>query len=252
MVDDETNTVVGDFCRKKVRETIKDLQKLAVMLPRHFAFCGKRLIVDTGFYEIFNQSNVHPHDIRTTPIVRITESGVETSEGEVELDMLVVATGFDASTGTFSKMDIRGRKGETLNEHWQDGALSVMGLAVHNFPNLLMINGPGAPGPFSNVVISNEWCIEGALGIIDKMESEGLASVEADPTAEKEWMNLVDQLISPTFFAKTDNWYTGVNVSGKKTGIVNYPDPVSFRQKIVEAREKGYPGLKFHKETGSA
>jgi cation diffusion facilitator CzcD-associated flavoprotein CzcO len=235
-----------------VRSTVTNPRNVETIMPRHFRFGGKRLIVDTGFYEIFNQSNVFAHDIREHPIVRITENGIETRQGQTELDMLVFATGFDAATGTFSKMDIRGRNGLSLNDYWNEEVRSVFGLSVSNFPNMLMVNGPGAPGPFSNVVISNEWCIEAIVAIIRKMEEAGIATVEADPAVEKEWMALVDQLISPTFFAKTDNWYNKANVNGVRGKIVNFADPATYRQKVVQEREAGFPSFVFEKATAAA
>lgn len=243
MLDDKANTEVGDFVRAKVRGIITRPHNRDVMTPRHFAFGGKRLIVDTGFYEIFNQPNVHAHDLRAHPIERITEKGVLTSEGEVELDMLVFATGFDAATGTFSTMDIRGRGGRSLNDYWNEEVRSVMGIAVNGFPNLLMVNGPGAPGPFSNVVVSNEWCIELIVALIARMEAGRLATVEADPAAERTWMALVDELISPTFFARTDNWYTRSNVTGSRGRIVNFSSPELFRRHAVAQREAGFPDM---------
>jgi hypothetical protein len=120
-----------------------------------------------------------------------------------------------------------------------------MGISANGFPNMFMVNGPGAPGPFSNVVISNEWCIEAIVAVIRQMEETRVAAVEADPEAEKQWMALVDEIISPTFFASTDNWYTKSNVTGIRGGIVNFADPASFRQLIVEERERGFPKLVF-------
>jgi cyclohexanone monooxygenase len=252
MFDETTNDIVGDFVRAKVRSIVTNPRNVETIMPRHFRFGGKRLIVDTGFYEIFNQPNVFAHDIREHPIVRITENGIETSEGETELDMLVFATGFDAATGTFARMDIRGRGGRSLNDYWNEQVRSVFGLSVSNFPNMLMVNGPGAPGPFSNVVISNEWCIEAIVAIIGKMEEAGIATVEADPAVEKKWMALVDQLISPTFFAKTDNWYNKANVNGVRGKIVNFADPATYRQKVVQEREAGFPSFVFEKATAAA
>ena len=247
-VDETINTIVGDFVRAKVRATVTDPRNREKVVPRHFAFGGKRLIVDTGFYEIFNQPNVHAHDLRECPIVRITEGGIETTEGETDLDMLVFATGFDAATGTFARMDIRGRGGISLNAYWSEDVRSALGLVVSNFPNMLMVNGPGAPGPFSNVVISNEWCVEAIVAIIRTMEERAIATVEADPEAEKQWMALVDQIISPTFSANTDNWYNKANVNGVRGKIVNFANPALYRQKIVEEREAGFPSLVFEKE----
>lgn len=247
MVDDDANSIVGDFVRDKVRSIVTNPPNRDIVVPRHFAFGGKRLIVDTGFYEIFNQPNVFAHDLRANPIVRITEKGVETTEGETELDMLVCATGFEAVAGSFNRMDIRGRGGITLNDHWQEGAKSYLGLVVHDFPNMFMVNGPGAPGPFSNVVVTNEWCIETIMALIEYMREHGHGTAEADRAAEDQWMDLVHQVIGPTFFAKTDNWYSGQNVTGKRSPIVNFASPTLYREKIDAEKAAGFPNVLFGK-----
>jgi cyclohexanone monooxygenase len=247
MFDETTNEVVAEFVRNKIRSIIKDPRKLQIMTPT-FHFGGKRIIVDTGFFEIFNQENVQPYDIRSNPIVRITPKGVQTTAGFVELDMLVCATGFDAATGTLDRIDIRGRNGLRLRDHWKDGAKSYLGITISQFPNLLMVNGPGAPGPFSNVVISNEWIVEAIVRMLEHMRANRLATVEADPQAEREWMTLLEEVVAPTFFAKTENWYTGSNVEGKKRGIVNFVALPLFRQRILEEIAFHFPAMHFEPE----
>jgi len=244
-VEGPTNRLVGDFVRDKIRTIIKDPEKAGVMDPRHFPFGGKRLVVDTGFYDIFNRPSVHPHDLRATPIERITEDGIVIGGREIALDMLVFATGFDAAAGSYLAMEIRGRDGETLNERWHDGAGSLLGISVNGFPNFLMVNGPGAPGPFSNVVASNEWCVDAITAIIDRMERDHLATVEADATATATWMQMLGDIAAPTVFATTENWYSGTNVGGKAAGIVNCINPALFRQKLVAEQEAGFPNFHF-------
>jgi cation diffusion facilitator CzcD-associated flavoprotein CzcO len=244
MFDEATNAVVGDFVRDKIRAIVKAPHKLETLMPTYH-FGGKRIIIDTGFHEIFNQDNVHPHDIRANPILRITEKGVETGQGLIELDMLVIATGFDAAAGTLDRIDIRGRNDLRLRDHWKDGVTSYLGITVSQFPNFLMINGPGAPGPFSNVVISNEWCVEAVVHLLEHMRAKDLTSVEASPRVEREWMALVEAMAAPTFFAKTENWYTGSNVEGKRRGIVNFVNLVLYRQKLAEEIGSHFAAMQF-------
>jgi cyclohexanone monooxygenase len=245
MIDEDVNRLVADYVRARIASVIRNPAKAAIMMPRHFHFGAKRLVIDTGFYEIFNQDNVHPHDLRAHPIRRITKEGVETDEGLVELDMLVFATGFDAVTGSFSRMDIKGREGVTLNDYWAEGARSYLGLGVDRFPNMLMVNGPGAPGPFANGFIGNEWCVETVIALIDHMKAHGLATVEARPELEEQWMEQVAAMIAPTFFAQTENWYTGSNVAGKRRGIVNHSDPAGFRRALLDEQASGFAHLAF-------
>lgn len=244
MLDKTTNSVVADFARDRIREIVKDPATAELLCPT-FALGGKRLIVDTGFFAIFNQPNVKAHDIRSDPIQRITATGIETASGFVGLDMLVFATGFDAVSGALDCIDIRGRNGLALREHWQDGPKAFLGIAMSQFPNLLTINGPGAPGPFSNVVISNEWIVEEIVALLGHMERRGLTTAEASEESEQGWMDQVAAFAAPTFFATTDNWYNGANVTGKKRGIANCINVVGFRQKLLEEAAAEFPSFHF-------
>src|SRR3546814_10112401 len=97
-----------------------------------------------------SQDNVDLVDLRATPIEAITPTGVRTAEGEHPCDLLVLATGFDAVTGGLVSIDLRGRDGETLRDHWAGGVRTHLGLASHGFPNLVFLYGPPTPSGFCN------------------------------------------------------------------------------------------------------
>ena len=76
---------------------------------------AKRPLCDSGYYATFNRDNVELVSVKETPIVEITPKGISTADGvEHELDVLIFATGFDAVDGNYTRMDIRGRNGETI------------------------------------------------------------------------------------------------------------------------------------------
>ena len=90
-------------------------------------FCGKRPSLENGYFEVFNQNNVDLVDVNTDPIIEFTEKGIRTAEhGEIELDIIVVATGFDAITGGLTQIDITGLGGEKLHDEWQDGVSTYL------------------------------------------------------------------------------------------------------------------------------
>jgi cation diffusion facilitator CzcD-associated flavoprotein CzcO len=115
------------------------------MKPLH-PFGVKRPSLEQHYYEAYNQPNVHI----VSPIERVTPTGVKTKDGEVELDILVLATGFDAVTGGLTSIDIRGTNGEMLREKWSSGSRAHLGMASAHFPNLLYISGPQSPSAFCN------------------------------------------------------------------------------------------------------
>ncbi len=101
----------------------------------------------TRYFEAYNNPKVSLIDISETPIVRVTETGIETEEGRREFDIIVWATGFDFGTGALARMGIRGRDGLALNDYWVDGPSTFLGIMCHGFPNFFFPGGPhGAAG----------------------------------------------------------------------------------------------------------
>ena len=143
--DKKANDIVAEFIRSKIRETVKDPETAQKLLPLDHPYGSKRALMDTNYFETYNRENVHLVDLRQTPIQEITATGIRTSEEEYEFDIIVFATGFDAMTGTFMKIDIRGRDGMTLREKWAEGPKTYLGLQVAGFPNMFMITGPREP-----------------------------------------------------------------------------------------------------------
>ena len=119
------------------------------------------------------------------PIRRITPTGIQTSERGFDFDIIVFATGFDAMTGTFFKIDIRGRNGLALRDKWAEGPKTYLGLQAAGFPNMFMITGPGSPSVLSNMPVSIEQHIDFIADFITWMRQRGIQTAEADPQAEE-------------------------------------------------------------------
>ena len=114
----EANETAAEFIREKIRQTVNDPVVAETLVPTYTIGC-KRLAVDTNYYETYNRSNVTLVDVSQSPIQKITQQGVYALDQEYNLDSLIMATGFDAMTGTLLKIDIRGRDGLTLKEKWR-------------------------------------------------------------------------------------------------------------------------------------
>lgn len=267
--DEAANKAAASFIKQKILATVKDPEKARKLMPTQLF--ARRPICDAGYYEQFNRDNVDIISLRETPIVRFTRKGIVTSdEVEHELDVVVFATGFDAVDGNYTRIAIKGRNGETLQDHWKhQGATSYLGLSVPNFPNLFMILGPN--GPFCNLPPAIETQVEFVSNIIQASEKrskkaslsspltssstreinlEGECSkdpiIEATEAAEIDWTDLCDKISTDSLFRKTDSWIFGSNVSGKKHAVLFYFGGLSpYRKVLKDVACEDYKGFRI-------
>ena len=244
MIDKEANDTASEFIRSKIREMVNDPETCQKLLPLDHPFGSKRALIDTNYFETYNRENVNLVDLRQTPIQEINGKGIRTSEKDFEFDAIVFATGFDAMTGTFMKMDIRGRDGMTLREKWAEGPKSYLGLQVSGFPNMFMITGPGSPSVLTNMPVAIEQHIEWVADFIDWMRNYGLETAEADPQAEKDWDAHVQEEANKTLYMQANSWYLGANIPGKPRVFMPYTGGMgTYRKRCDEIAENGYEGF---------
>ena len=243
----ETNDMVAEFVRGKIREIVRDPDTVEKLMPDYY-LGTKRPILDLGYFETFNRDNVALVDLRRDPIERITPSGVHTATGEHPLDMLVLATGFDAISGAFLRLNPRGRDGISLREKWRDRFHNYLGVTIAGFPNLFMIHGPGTPGVLYNMPLGAEREVEWIGGCVRHLSERGLGAVEATPEAEAAWAREVDDFANRTLFPQADSWYTGANIPGKPRHFsVHVGGPLYF-QRLTEVACGDYEGFVFEEE----
>ena len=244
LTDAAANDTAAEFVRGKIRETVDDPATAEKLSPRTFPFGTKRPCLDTGYYATFNKPNVDLVDLRETPLVEITETGVRTSGGEVEADSIVFATGFDAMTGALNAIDIRGRDGLALRDKWADGPRTFLGLAVAGFPNLFTITGPSSPSVLSNMIVSIEQHVDWVTDLIEHLRQRGLDRVEPTAAAEDEWVEHVRVVGDATLFPTADSWYMGSNVPGKPRVFMAYVGGVGpYREQCDAIAAEGYRGF---------
>lgn len=242
LTDFEANEYAAEFVREKIRETVHDPILADKLIPTDHPFGARRPIIDTDYIETYNRENVTLVDLRETPISRITPGGLRTSEREYGLDVLVLATGFDAVTGPFNRIDIRGRSGVTLSRRWADGPETYLGLATAGFPNLFMITGPGAT--FGNLPVSIEHHVEWIADCIGDNDRRGFQLIEPTEQAQREWMEHVRQQAARNVGARTGSWYNGGNIPGKpRSPLFFFGSFGLYRRRCEEAAEQGYPGF---------
>jgi cyclohexanone monooxygenase len=240
--DPEVNAHASDFIRRKIAATVTDPAAAEILTPRGYGVGGRRICVDTNYYETFNRSNVTLIDARHDPIRRITPTGIETESGrQTPLDIIVLAIGFDAMTGALLKMEVTGRDGIKLRDHWRNGPRSYLGLTLAGFPNLFMINGPGSPSVLSNMVTSIEQHVNWIASCIDHVKGSGRRSVEVSDAAEAEWFAHVNETAAGTLLPDSDSWYLGANVPGKPRFFMIYLGGVAkFNEIIDQVAAEGY------------
>jgi cation diffusion facilitator CzcD-associated flavoprotein CzcO len=246
LINQEANDTAAEFIRGKIRETVHDPAVAEMLAPTDHPYGSKRPPIDTGYFETFNRDNVSLVDLKATPIKEITKSGIRTSAGDHELDVLVFATGFDAMTGALLKIDIRGRDGLSLRDKWSDGPRSYLGLQVAGFPNLFTITGPGSPSVLSNMPVSIEQHVEWIADCIAHLREMGgaTATIEATPSAEDAWVDHVAEIAGFTLFSKANSWYLGANIPGKTRVFMPYVGGVAmYRQRCDAVAADGYEGF---------
>ena len=242
--DRRANDTMAEFIRKKIREMVQDPETAEKLMPTDNPFGSKRPLIDTDYFETYNRENVELVDIRHSPIQEITPRGIRTDDQEFEFDMIVFATGFDAMTGTFFKMDIRGRDGLPLKEKWSEGPKTYLGLHTAGFPNMFMITGPGSPSVLSNMPVSIEQHIDWIADLLQHMREHDIKSVEAEADAEKAWVVHVNEVAEPTMFMQANSWYLGANIPGKPRVFMPYAGGVgTYRKKCNEVADNGYEGF---------
>jgi cyclohexanone monooxygenase len=242
-VDRRANDTASEYIRNKIRGMVHDPEVAEKLVPRDHPFTSKRALIDTNYFETYNRENVSLVDIRHAPIQEITAKGIRTEDEEYELDVIVFATGFDAMTGTFFKIDIQGREGLPLKEKWAEGPKTYLGLSTAGFPNMFMITGPGSPSVLSNMPVSIEQHVEFISDFIEYLRERDIAVAEPDAAAEEAWVAHVNEMANMTLYPLANSWYLGANIPGKPRVFMPYPGGVGpYRERCNAIAANDYEG----------
>jgi cyclohexanone monooxygenase len=240
----EASERLGGIAKEKIRAKIDDPAIAERLIPSTYPFGAKRLCLDTGYFETYNRDDVTLVDLREHPITGIVPEGIATTGGTIDVDVIVFATGFDAMTGSILKIDITGRDGLTMRDKWAAGPVTYLGLAVHGFPNMFIVTGPGSPSVLSNMVPSIEQHVEWIADCLAQLVIRGVDVIEADEAAEKGWTHQVHALGEMTIFTEGNSWYMGRNIEGKPEGLMPFAGgTVLYRQICDSVADGGYTGF---------
>lgn len=245
LIDERANRMAYDFWRDKTRERINDpaiAGKLAPTDPPH-PFGTKRPSLEQWYYEVFNRPNVLLVDTRETPVEEVTPTGVRTSAAHHPLDILVLATGFDAFSGSLTSIDIRGTGGRRLEETWRDGIRTFLGIMTAGFPNMLMLYGPQSPAAFCNgptcAEAQGDWVVE----CLDYLRANELSRIEATPEAQAAWTAELAEMAEMSLLSRADSWYMGANIPGKPRQLLSYLGMSEYLEKCAQSAADGYAGF---------
>jgi cyclohexanone monooxygenase len=244
ILDRAANDTAADFVRGKIAEIVRDPGTAKHLQPENYPFGSKRLCVDTDYYATFNRPNVTLVDICPNGIEEILTGAVRAGGQDYEIDALVLATGFDAMTGSVAKIDIYGRGRHTLNQKWAAGPKTYLGLMSEGFPNLFLITGPGSPSVLSNMIVSIEQHVDWIADCLTFMRDRGHAMIEATTDAEEKWVAHVNEVANMTLYPQANSWYMGANIPGKPRIFMPYIGGVgAYRQICDEVAAKGCRGF---------
>ena len=247
----EANDLARAWLLPKMLAPVRDEQVRARLTPQ-YPIGTKRLCGDTGYFETFNRDNVSLVDLKQTPITEITATGIQTATGHHPLDIIVLATGYDAITGALLAVNMRCDHGPDLRSLWRDGPRAYLGLMVAGLPNMFTITGPGSPSVLSNVIVSCEQHVDWIGRCLAHMRAHGFERIEALPEAQQAWADHVYELSRQTLMPGTDSWYVGANVPGKPRQFMPYMGGVgAYRRKCDEVADAGYVGFSLRRSANA-
>lgn len=209
--DKRANELYSNFHANKIRARIKDPAVAEKLIPKNHGFGTRRVPLESGYYEVFNQPNVKLVDINENPIEKISEKGIRTRDEAFDLDIIIYATGFDAVTGSFDAVDFQGLEGTKLKHVWSNGIRTFLGLTIKDFPNMFMIMGPHQM--FGNIPRSIEYAVEWVSNLIEYARDRNITYVEATEEGMELWTQHVHDCGKGLLANEVDSWMTGVNTN---------------------------------------
>lgn len=246
--DPEVSEEISEFVREKMRERLKDPKLIEMLVPTDYGFGTHRVPLETNYLEVYHRPNVTAVPVKDNPIAGIVPEGIRLADGTVhELDIIVMATGFDAGTGALTRIDIRGRDGRSLKEDWGRDIRTAMGLQVHGYPNLFTTAVPLAPSAaLCNMTTCLQQQTEWITACIRHLRKSNRSVIEPTREFEDAWVAHHDETANATLISKTNSWYLGSNVPGKPRRVLSYTGGVgTYRRKCDEVAASGYAGFQM-------
>jgi cation diffusion facilitator CzcD-associated flavoprotein CzcO len=246
MRDLKANKLYQDFVEKKIRERIDDPRVADRLIPTSHPFGSKRVPCESGYYEVYNQSNVELVSLQEEPITEYVPVGIRTLARTIEADIIVFATGFNAYRGALDRISFSGPSGQTLFEKWLDGPVTYLGLQTPGFPNLFTEVAPHNKGGHCNIPRCSEQNVEWVTRLLVYMRDNNLTKIEADEQASEEWTEHVLETVAPTLLPYGNSYLFGASQPGRRKVFLGYIGYIAdFRERCDKVAEAGYVGFHF-------
>ncbi|KAI1425431.1 putative flavoprotein [Xylaria sp. FL1777] len=254
----EANKLYSEYIAEKTKARIEDPEVADSLIPKDHGFGTRRVPLESGYFEVYNQPNIHLVDLKKTLIEEVTATGIHTRDGKShELDILIFATGFNAITGSFSEIDFRGKQGRPLlgysdaekgesNAIWVDHKpKTFLGIMAPDMPNMFMVLGPHQP--FGNGTRSLENAIDVVCGMLEHISDHSYTYAVPKAEAVQAWGEHVVECSQGLLANEIDSWMTGVNtnVKGKQErSVARYSGSViGYRKRCSDAAQAGWKEL---------
>ncbi len=248
LTNQAANDTLADFVREKTRARVNDPEVAEMLLPRGYPIMAKRLCADTNYYETYNRDNVTLISIKDSPIEKLTAAGLVVRGEEYAVDSIVFATGFDAVTGAISQIEVLGKKGQDLNDHWTGAPRAYLGLASVGFPNLFFLDGPCANGALVSPMLLSEYQVEWIDRCLEHLGFAEETVIEATVEAEEGWMQHMHEVGEGSLLFKANSWYVGANIPGKPRALLSYLGGLeNYRQQCTAGEADGYAHFSVHR-----
>ena len=248
-INPDANAEYSEFIANKIRERVHDPMTAEKLIPKDHGFGTRRVPLETHYFEAYNRDNVRLIDINETPIERITPKGVQTTYQEFEFDLIIYATGFDAITGAFDRINFTGVDGVALRDQWADGPDTFLGMGTTGFPNLLMLSGPQGGSVSTNYPRGIETSVDWITDLLCYMRDHGYRRVESREDAELEWLQHVQEMYQFQLMSKVKSWFTGYNSNVEGHDTIRYQiypgGAPRYRERLEEVASSGYEGFKL-------
>ena len=250
-MDEAANAEFSEYIADRIRQRVKDPETADKLIPKDHGFGVQRVPLETRYFEAYNRDNVHLIDIQESPLERVTESGLRTAAGDHDLDVIIYSTGFDAMTGAFDHIDIRGVDGASLKDKWFEAPATFLGMMVHGFPNLLMPNGPQSGSASTNYPRGIESGVNWLMDLLEFMHEHGYTRAEPTEEAEQQWTAEVVEMYKIMLMRKAKSWFTGYNsnVKGHEAGRVRHlvynGGTPKYMARINAVAANDYDGIRF-------
>ncbi len=237
----QANETLAEFIREKIRQKVRDPVVAELLAPKNYPIMAKRLCADTNYYETYNRSNVSLISIKDSPIEKLTPKGLEVRGQEYLVDSIVFATGFDAVTGAIKNIDVQGRHGQPLSEHWTGAPRAYLGLMSAGFPNLFFLDGPCSNGALVSPMLLSEYQVEWVDRCIGQLGTGPNTSIEAQMGPENAWMKHMNDVSDGSLLYLANSWYMGANIPGKPRALLSYLGGlINYTQQCTQGEANGY------------